>query len=403
MCLVARTVESRATVVAVPALDLAGLTLPDADTAPLRRLLSLHTGLLARDFLALPTPDALSKSSRISLESTLSTDARLAARVLRHPTHAALVDTLRRRPADRLADLDALRTELHLTTLARLAIAGAITTPIHVEKPSAGWPVLRLPELAATCRAEGGGLTFSKEFRPVSVTRAYVPIVGGLQLALTDNNPLVDVQQHPERPGNPLELGDRTLDEWLAALRDAVERIERYLPALASELRSVVTTIVPVGFHAERHFSCSYEGAVGALYLSLHPNPMTMTEALVHEFQHNKLNMAFRLDPLLTNAWSPLYPSPVRPDPRPLHGVAMALHAFVPVAELYRRMSDANDPLTKGRDWDRRFREVRALNAEAASVVFPNARATTPGRTFFDDLQRLQTAQEADSAARWPS
>mgnify|MGYP000048771696 CR=1 FL=1 len=33
---------------------------------------------------------------------------------------------------------------------------------------------------------------------------------------------------------------------------------------------------------------------------------MTMTEALVHEFQHNKLNAALDLDPFLENAFDEL-------------------------------------------------------------------------------------------------
>jgi HEXXH motif-containing protein len=50
------------------------------------------------------------------------------------------------------------------------------------------------------------------------------------------------------------------------------------------------------------------------------------------------------LDALLENAFSPLYPSPVRPDPRPLHGVLLAVHAFLPVARLYADMLAAGDP-----------------------------------------------------------
>ena len=58
---------------------------------------------------------------------------------------------------------------------------------------------------------------------------------------------------------------------------------------------------------------------------------------------------------MLANADAPLYPSPVRPDPRPLRGVLMAVHAFLPVAGLYEAMTDAAHPLTLGRDWQKRF------------------------------------------------
>ena len=71
---------------------------------------------------------------------------------------------------------------------------------------------------------------------------------------------------------------------------------------------------------------------------------MIMTEAIIHEFQHNKFNVSAYSAEYLTNAFHPLYKSPVRPDPRPLWGILLAVHAFLPVAELYRRMRDAGHP-----------------------------------------------------------
>ena len=35
--------------------------------------------------------------------------------------------------------------------------------------------------------------------------------------------------------------------------------------------------VVPVGWDPERHLSASYQEAIGTIYLSLHPSPMTMT------------------------------------------------------------------------------------------------------------------------------
>ena len=41
---------------------------------------------------------------------------------------------------------------------------------------------------------------------------------------------------------------------------------------------------VPVGWDEQRHLSASYQEAIGTVYLSLHPNPLTLAEALIHEF-----------------------------------------------------------------------------------------------------------------------
>ena len=89
------------------------------------------------------------------------------------------------------------------------------------------------------------------------------------------------------------------------------------------------------------------------MYLTLHPNVMTMTEAVVHEFQHNKFNVASDSVEYLENAFHPLYQSPIRPDPRPLWGILLAVHAFLPVAELYRRMRDAGHPFAARPDFER--------------------------------------------------
>ena len=93
-----------------------------------------------------------------------------------------------------------------------------------------------------------------------------------------------------------------------------------------------------------KEISASYREAIGTVYMTLHPKQMIMTEAIIHEFQHNKLNALFHLDRVMETAAWPLYPAPVRPDPRPLHGVLLAAHAFVPVAEMYRRMQARDHP-----------------------------------------------------------
>jgi HEXXH motif-containing protein len=116
---------------------------------------------------------------------------------------------------------------------------------------------------------------------------------------------------------------------------------------------------------------------------------MTMTEAVIHEFSHNKLNAMLELDPLLDNAFSPLFSSPVRPDPRPLHGVLLAVHAFLPVADLYRRMIAADDPRARSSAFLERYAKIVRGNHEGASVLLENARPTSAGRALLDEIRRL--------------
>jgi HEXXH motif-containing protein len=149
-----------------------------------------------------------------------------------------------------------------------------------------------------------------------------------------------------------------------------------------------IAQVVPVGYDPEKHLSASYQEVIGTIYMTLHPNRMTLSEALIHEFSHNKLNALFELDQVLENAWSPLYTSPVRPDPRPLHGVLLAVHAFLPVARLYEQMIAAGDPFAQSEDFRMRFADIRRINREGAELVLAEARPTPIGRGLFDEIRR---------------
>jgi HEXXH motif-containing protein len=144
---------------------------------------------------------------------------------------------------------------------------------------------------------------------------------------------------------------------------------------------------VPVGTHAEKHLSASYREALGVVYVSLHPDPLTMTEAVVHEAQHNKLNAVLSVDPLLENHPAERYRSPVRPDPRPLLGVLLAVHAFVPVALLYRALRHAGDPLVSSARADARLDAILRGNAEGLEMLERHARPTPAGAELLKELR----------------
>lgn len=212
---------------------------------------------------------------------------------------------------------------------------------------------------------------------------------GGLTLVLEDNNPIADEEAHPDKSGNALALGGHDADAWVRTLDEALRLIEAQLPTLFGEMQLYIQRVVPVGFDAHEHLSASYAEAVGTIYLSLHPNPMVMAEALIHEFSHNKLNALLELDRILYNAFSSTHVSPVRPDPRPLHGVLLAAHAFLPVATLYERMIESGHPWSSEPEFRRRLARIVRSNHEAVSTVAEAGRATTVGRGLVDEMVRL--------------
>ena len=80
--------------------------------------------------------------------------------------------------------------------------------------------------------------------------------------------------------------------------------------------------------------------------------------------------------------------SPLRPDERPLMGVLLAVHAFLPVARLYERMIEAGHPLSQEQSVAERFACIREKNAEAAHVVLTHGKPTKMGRALLEEIRR---------------
>ena len=261
-------------------------------------------------------------------------------------------------------------------TLAAVGRADVICVLLSVESGAA--PVSLLPSAVAALRGPApGGVPLH-------------PRVPGLHLSLTDTNPLAMDEAHPEKSGNAVDLSGRPVEEWRAALAAALELVEAGLPEWFAELPLALQRIVPVGFHAERHLSASYREAPGLAYLSLHPDPLTLAEAIVHETQHGKLNALSWLDPVLENGHTEWSPSPVRPDLRPLMGVLLAAHAFVPVAALHARLADLGHPAMLGKE--ARRAEVLRSNAAALEAVRAKGKTTALGQRLVTELEALHAA-----------
>jgi HEXXH motif-containing protein len=218
--------------------------------------------------------------------------------------------------------------------------------------------------------------------------------------ATIDQNPIAAFEEHPEKAGNHIDLGGRSEEEWIATLDQCFALIEQFFPGELAEMGLMLREIIPVGYDPVRHLSASYREVVGTVYLTLHPNLMTMTEAVVHEFQHNKLNVSSYSTDYLINAFHPLYRSPVRPDPRPLWGILLAVHAFLPVAELYRRMRDDGHPLATLPEFERRMSEIDLKNHEGMEMLRAHGEFTPAGRAMIDDLEAVERRHLTERSAR---
>jgi HEXXH motif-containing protein len=360
----------------------------------MRRAVGAALGQLVRDLQRMRL-GALPHASRddafrvLGLLGTVSkTIPGLAWSALRQPSvyvHLRLAADGAHDPVERL--------RAGLTTLAlELAAGGALSEPLELAAPArrvllrSRGTVLTLATGPVTLTPDGLAV---QEGRRCPERRAFVPIRGPLALALEDDSPLAAVEAHPDKHGSRLDLGGASPEAWRASLADALRRLEAHLPAMADELPVVLSQVVPVGVDPERHLSASYREGLGTIYLSLHPDPLTMTEAVLHEVQHNKLHAVLAVQPLLDNDPLERYASPVRPDLRPLLGVLLAVHAFVPVAALYAAMRRADDPLARGPRAEGRIAQVVRGNTEGLALLRRHARPTKAGAALLEELAAL--------------
>lgn len=209
-------------------------------------------------------------------------------------------------------------------------------------------------------------------------------------LSVRDTNPLWSLEEHPGKHGNATDLAERSLDEWCGALNQALRLIEVGLPALYSELAHTLRRVVPVGYHAQRHLSASYTEAPGLIYMTLHPDPLTLAEAIVHETQHGKLNALLWQDAVLINGRSEWTTSPVRDDLRPLMGVLLAAHAFVPVARLHLGLAAAGHPIAETGPFQARREAVLGTNAGGLRTLFRLGQWTEVGARLRNAMSRMQ-------------
>jgi HEXXH motif-containing protein len=368
------------------------LTVPRAGSRTARDVLSAALRRLAGDLgrlrPAFPITPARAHdlgALRTAVADTLRREPGAVFAALRLPTVGAPLRVLRDGGGD-----DRVLAQLCATLGRELALAGVLPASLSVSAPPrrilslTSRTSIDVPAGAAAITIDTGGVYV--DGRRLGQEPAYAPIDGELVLALADDNPLAMLEAHPDKSGNALDLGGRAPEEWTASLSGALALVAEHLPDVRAAIGAAVRQFVPVGFEPEKHLSASYREAIGTVYLTLHPHPMTMAEAVVHEAQHNVLNALFETDDVLDDAWEPRHRSPVRPDLRPLAGVLLAVHAFVPIACLYERMIDAGHPLAAHGSFRRRLAEIAAKNHEGTETLRASARPTEAGAGLLDEL-----------------
>jgi uncharacterized protein len=152
-----------------------------------------------------------------------------------------------------------------------------------------------------------------------------------VRVTLDDLTPYRDAFQIPAAP----RLHADDVGRWQIHFDEAWRLLTRHLPRRASELAMGLRTLVPLTLDrtgAAR--SVTTRDAFGACGLTPPPSAAALAVAMVHEFQHSKLNAVLDLVPLYDRDDLSTYFAPWREDPRPIGGLYQGVYAFLGVADV---------------------------------------------------------------------
>jgi HEXXH motif-containing protein len=162
---------------------------------------------------------------------------------------------------------------------------------------------------------------------------------------------LVTDDAYLDRYTLPMSTGltDDELGRWRQRVQDAWQVLVRHHRWAAGPIADGVSVIVPLTPQSETDLiSATSPAAFGAIATSWPPDPVTMAETLVHEFQHVKLCGLLDMVPL-TGSGGELVYAPWRQDPRPAAGLLQGIYAHLGIVRFWQAQrqaeTDADDIL----------------------------------------------------------
>jgi HEXXH motif-containing protein len=149
---------------------------------------------------------------------------------------------------------------------------------------------------------------------------------------LVTDDPYLDRYTLPMSAG----LSANELRRWRQHLQLAWEVLVRHHRWAAEAIAAGISVIVPLTPQSETDLiSATSPAAFGAIATSWPPDPVTMAETLVHEFQHVKLCGLLDLVPLTESGGENVY-APWRQDPRPAGGLLQGVYAHLGIVRFWQ-------------------------------------------------------------------
>jgi HEXXH motif-containing protein len=194
----------------------------------------------------------------------------------------------------------------------------------------------RLEAATHGLRPDHGSGNSDPNWRGTPALRALADGLSWDVLLVTDD-PYLDRYTLPMSAG--LTFGE--LRRWRQLVQSAWELLVRHHSWAADPIADGVSVIVPLTPQSDTDLiSATSPAAFGAIATSWPPDPVTMAETLVHEFQHVKLCGLMDMAPLVESGAPNVY-APWRQDPRPTSGLLQGVYAHLGIARFWQAQRHA--------------------------------------------------------------
>jgi HEXXH motif-containing protein len=149
----------------------------------------------------------------------------------------------------------------------------------------------------------------------------------------------------PFRVLSPAEVRSTEAGDHVASFAGGLDLIRRCWPELHREVSCLTdhfTLIEGTPFIGGSAISC-----LGVSFFKLRPawSDVCYADHIVHEAAHQRLHVEFEVEPALENGAFVISASPIRRDPRPLHGVLHATFVFLRLSSFLLRVLEVEPTL----------------------------------------------------------
>lgn len=234
-------------------------------------------------------------------------------------------------------------------------------------------------------RCQAGGMVLAVQGQDIPYQLCQIPTVRSIELNAVDHD-------HRLNGRTALvyeELDEISLVKWQSVLEESLGWIEQANALLYEEIIGWTTAFVPVvSKSVEVHLSVTFHQSPSIMALSWTPDSTVMSEAIVHEYHHQKLNALMDVTDLMAGAYSEaIYYSPWRPDPRPLSGIYHGAFVFQAVLAYWQDFFRNGVQTYDTARVQQRMHLVSYQTAAALGTLLSEAELTDIGRALVEGMQ----------------